>query len=169
MQILCFILTDVSYAGILNSERVIMNRKKIEATVKGLWTEIETKVYKEESGTSFKNIVKRELIDKQWPDVDFEVRYFEISEAGYSSLEKHEHPHVVIIARGRGKAIVGEEMFEAKPFDLFFVAPNEVHQFIQESEEPFGFFCMVAAERDKPRLLGDGEKAKLKNKVDFKD
>ena len=102
-----------------------------------------------------KNIVKRELIDKQWPDVDFEVRYFEVSDSGYSSLEKHEHPHVVIIARGSGKAIVGNEMFEAKPFDMFYVAPNHVHHFIQESEEPFGFFCMVATERDRPWLFSD--------------
>jgi quercetin dioxygenase-like cupin family protein len=146
-----------------------MSRKKIEATASGQWKNIETKVYKQEGGSSFKNIVKRDLIDKEWPDVDFEVRYFEVSDAGYSSLEKHEHPHVVIIARGSGKAIVGEEMFEAKPFDMFFVAPNQAHQFIQESKEPFGFFCMVAAERDRPRLLSDEEKEKLKDKVDFKD
>ena len=146
-----------------------MIRKKIEATILGQWKDIETKMYKQEGGASFKNIVKRELIDKQWPDVDFEVRYFEVTDSGYSSLEKHEHPHVVIIARGSGKAIIGEEMLEAKPFDIFFVAPNQIHQFIQESKEPFGFFCMVAAERDEPQLLSDEEKEKLKNKVDFKD
>ena len=146
-----------------------MQRKKIEASAPGQWQDIETKIYKEASGTSFKNIVKRDLIDKQWPDVDFEVRYFEISNDGYSSLEKHEHPHVVIIGRGKGKVIVGDEIFEAKPFDIFYIAPNQEHQLIQTTKEPFGFFCMVADERDKPRLLNDLEKEKLRQKVDFKD
>ncbi len=146
-----------------------MQKKKIESSTPGEWKDTETKVYKEGGGTSFKNIVKRDLIDKQCPYVDFETRYFEISNYGYSSLEKHEHPHVVIIGRGKGKAIVGDEIFEAKPFDIFFIAPNQAHQFIQTSEEPFGFFCMVADERDKPRLLNDLEKEKLRKKVDFKD
>jgi quercetin dioxygenase-like cupin family protein len=147
----------------------MMLRKKIEATSAGQWQDIGTKVYKEEGGTSFKNIVKRDLIDKQCPDVDFEVRYFEISDYGYSSLEKHGHPHVVIIGRGKGKVIVGDEIFEAKPFDIFYIAPNQEHQLIQTAKEPFGFFCMVADERDKPRLLNDLEKEKLRKKVDFKD
>ena len=146
-----------------------MQKKKIEMSTPGQWRDIETKVYKEGGGTSFKNIVKRNLIDKQWPDVDFEVRYFEISNYGYSSLEKHEHPHVVIIARGTGKVIAGDEIFEAKPFDIFFIAPNQTHQLIQTTKEPFGFFCMVADERDNPRLLNDLEKEKLRQKVDFKD
>jgi quercetin dioxygenase-like cupin family protein len=147
----------------------MMLRKKIEATSAGQWQDIGTKLYKEEGGTSFKNIVKRDLIDKQCPDVDFEVRYFEISDYGYSSLEKHGHPHVVIIGRGKGKVIVGDEIFEAKPFDIFYIAPNQEHQLIQTAKEPFGFFCMVADERDKPRLLNDLEKEKLRKKVDFKD
>ncbi|MCK5613858.1 cupin domain-containing protein [Candidatus Pacearchaeota archaeon] len=146
-----------------------MQIKKIDGVSPGQWKDIETKVYKEEGETSFKNIVKRDLIDKQWPDVDFEVRYFEISNYGYSSLEKHEHPHVVIIGRGKGKAIVGDEIFEAKPFDIFFIAPNQPHQFLQYGEEPFGFFCMVNIERDKPVLLGEEEKEKLKKKIEFKD
>lgn len=146
-----------------------MQKKKIKSLAPGQWEDTETKVYKEEGGTSFKNIVKRDLIDKQCPGVDFEVRYFEISNYGYSSLEKHEHPHVVIIGRGKGKVIVGDESFEAKPFDIFYIAPNQAHQLIQMTKEPFGFFCMVADERDKPRLLNDPEKEKLKSKVDFKD
>ena len=148
---------------------VAVPKKKIEASLPGQWKDTGTKVYKEEGGTSFKNIVKRDLIDKQWPHVDFEVRYFEISDYGYSSLEKHEHPHVVIIERGKGKVIVGDEVFEAKPHDIFYIAPNQAHQLIQMTDEPFGFFCMVADKRDKPQLLNDQEKEKLRKKVDFKD
>ena len=146
-----------------------MPKKKIEATALGQWKDIETKVYKEDGGSSFKNIVRRLLIDKQFPDVNFELRYFEISKSGYSSLEKHEHTHTVIIGKGKGKAIVGDEIFEAKPFDIFCIAPNQPHQFLQYGEEPFGFFCMVNVERDKPMLLGEEAKTKLKKKIEFKD
>jgi ribulose-bisphosphate carboxylase large chain len=37
--------------------------------------------------------------------------------------------------------------------DVAYVAPNEPHQFRARGDEPFGFFCVVDADRDRPVSL----------------
>src|SRR5204863_351098 len=34
---------------------------------------------------------------------NFVTRYFEIQPGGYSTLERHQHPHAVVVIRGRGR------------------------------------------------------------------
>jgi ribulose-bisphosphate carboxylase large chain len=80
----------------------------------------------------------------------FHLRYFEIEPGGYSSLEHHGHEHVVAVLRGRGEVQLGETVHELGFGDTVYVAPHEVHQFRNRSEEPFGFLCMVDAQRDEP-------------------
>jgi mannose-6-phosphate isomerase-like protein (cupin superfamily) len=142
-------------------------KKKLAQTTPGEWEGIDTLVYKPE-GTDFKDIVRRTLV-KDVEGINFELRYFEVASEGYSSLEKHEHTHTVIIARGRGRAIVGDEMFPARQGDVFVVPAMHPHQFIQEGEEPFGFYCMVSESRDRPCLLEADEKEQLRKKVNFLD
>lgn len=143
-------------------------RSRIPFIGEGCWQGVEKKVYKSDS-SDFKNIHRKVLLGKETPSTPIELRYFEIDPGGYSSLEKHEHTHTVIICRGEGKAIVGEEVLDAKSGDVFFVAPHESHQFIQQGEEPLGFYCIVNKDRDRPRLLSEEEKERLKNHVNFID
>jgi quercetin dioxygenase-like cupin family protein len=93
----------------------------------------------------------------------FELRYFEIAPRGYSSLEKHAHAHLIVAVRGKGKALVGQEVFDVAPFDLVFVPPATPHRWIGDESEPFGFVCPVDAERDKPQPLTDEEWETLRN------
>ena len=78
-------------------------------------------------------------------------------------MEKHQHVHVVVIARGKGKVIVNDQIFDAGPMDLVVVPPYLPHQLINTGNEPFGFFCTVDADRDKFVLLSKEEIEKLKN------
>src|ERR671936_435467 len=87
----------------------------------------------------------------------FELRYFEIEPGGYSSLEKHRHVHVVVALRGRGRAVVGDAVFELEPFAAIYVAPLTPHRWLNAGDEPFGFLCTVDAERDRPQPLDDNE------------
>ena len=80
----------------------------------------------------------------------FHVRYFEMEPGGFSSLEHHAHEHVVVVLRGRGEVRLGGEVHELGFGDVAYVAPHEVHQFRNRSEEPFGFLCVVDARRDAP-------------------
>lgn len=77
-----------------------------------------------------------------------ELRYFELQPGAVSRLEKHEHEHFVIVKRGVGYAVVNETVTEIAPNDVIYVAPLELHQFVNRGNEPFGFYCFVDAVRD---------------------
>ena len=82
----------------------------------------------------------------------FHLRYFEIAPGGFSSLEHHSHEHAVMVLRGGGQVRLGEAVYEVSFGDLVYVAPHEVHQFRNTSDaEPFGFLCLVDADRDRPQ------------------
>lgn len=103
--------------------------------------------------------------DDQWRDVaryplvgmdegtPFHVRYFQIGPGGYTTFERHDHQHVVVPIRGRGEVQLGDR-WEAVSFgDVIYVAPNDPHRFRGVGDEPFGFLCVVAADRDPPIAL----------------
>ncbi len=118
------------------------------------WKDIPLEPYKETTET-WKGITRRELSGKRDESQRFHVRYFEIAPGGYSSLEQHEHEHVVIPIRGRGVAQFGCYIYSVGFGDVVYVAPNDPHQFRnpEDAAEPFGFLCIVNAERDTPKLV----------------
>ena len=124
------------------------------------WEGVEREPYKygQEAGRAWQAIVRHVLIGNQAEETGFHLRYFEIAPNGYSSLEKHGHAHVVIVMRGHGRAVVGTTAHELQPFDTVYVAPWTPHQFLAVGNEPFGFFCIVDAERDRPQLVSAEER-----------
>ena len=83
----------------------------------------------------------------------FQVRYFEISPGGFSSREYHRHEHVVVVMRGTGEVWLDGIWHEVGFGDTVYVAPLEVHQLRNTGAEPFGFLCVVDAERDRPMIV----------------
>jgi len=125
------------------------------------WQKVPIKKYKAK-GNTFKSIVKQSILGENINDLNFCTRYFEIKKDGYSSLEYHEHPHVVVVIRGTGIAIIGTELLSIKPFDCLYIPPNTYHQLQTKGEESLGFLCIVDKVRDKPKLLNDEEITTLK-------
>ena len=118
------------------------------------WEQIALEPYKATTEI-WKGITRRELIGKRGESPRFHVRYFEIAPGGYSTLEKHEHEHAVIPIRGRGEVQFGCYVYRVGFGDVVYVAPDDPHQFRnpEGSDEPFGFLCIVNAERDIPRSV----------------
>ena len=114
------------------------------------WEETDLLAYKEEGSAPFKAITRQTLFRD--PALKCELRYFEMSPGGYSTLERHEHMHAVLILRGRGEVLVGDEVREIATNDLVTIEPWTWHQFRAAPGAPLGFLCMVNAERDKPTL-----------------
>ena len=109
---------------------------------------------RDESG---KALSARSLVGKQAEETGFHLRYFEIEPGGYSSLEKHAHAHVVIAVRGQGQVVLNDQAWEMQALDTVYVAPWTPHQFLASKDEPFGFFCIVDAERDRPQAVSPQE------------
>jgi len=114
------------------------------------WHGVELLHYKEEGSAPFRDVTRQTLFRRS--DMRGELRYFEVAPAGYSTLERHEHVHAVMILRGAGQVLVGERVFPIRAFDLVTVPPLTWHQFRAAPASPLGFLCMVDAERDKSQL-----------------
>jgi quercetin dioxygenase-like cupin family protein len=125
------------------------------------WDGVTNLPYKEEGSAPFKDITRQILFADA--RLQCELRYFEMDAGGYSTLERHEHMHGVMILRGQGQCLVGAEVRAVKPYDLVSIPPWTWHQFRAARAEPLGFLCMVNAKRDKPRLPTAEELAALRS------
>jgi len=123
------------------------------------WEGVEREAYKhgEEKGREWAGIVRQVLVGEKAELTKFHLRYFAIDPGGYSSLEKHAHAHVVIAVRGNGRAVIGPSSYPLSPLDTVYIGPWVPHQFLNEGKEPFGFFCIVDGDRDRPVPLDPGE------------
>ena len=66
-------------------------------------------------GMGWRGLTRHTLVPGGSVAAGFEQRYFEIEPGGYSSLEKHEHVHVVVTLRGEGRVLVGDRVVELGP------------------------------------------------------
>ena len=123
------------------------------------WDDVELRPYKDDAATPFKAISRQELFTD--PALQCHLRYFEMQAGGHSTLERHEHAHAVMILRGHGTCLVGDQVRAVAPFDLISIPGWTWHQFRASAGEPFGFLCMVNAERDRPQLPTEDQLAVL--------
>lgn len=116
------------------------------------WQGVKTEKYKP-SGMHWFDILRKTLIGSRGESAKFHLRYFEIAPGGYSSFEKHRHEHVIIGIRGKGICKVGKKRHVVSFLDTLYISPSEPHQLLNTFTEPFGFFCIVNAKRDAPKIL----------------
>lgn len=107
--------------------------------------------YKADQALPFEGVRRVELVGKAGEASAFDLRYFEIAPGGYTSLEQHAHVHTVIGARGEGRAWIEGEEVAVRVNDVIYVDSLEAHQLKNPGQEPFGFYCIVDRDRDRPR------------------
>jgi mannose-6-phosphate isomerase-like protein (cupin superfamily) len=123
------------------------------------WEGVECRPYKEDGRALFRAITRQVLFAD--PALHGELRYFEVAPGGFSTLERHEHAHAVLVLRGSGHCLVGDRVRPLRTHDLVSVPAWHWHQFRATGKEPLGFLCMVNAERDKPQLPSAEDLARL--------
>jgi quercetin dioxygenase-like cupin family protein len=131
-------------------------RKAVEP---GRWERVQILHYKKEHEAPFQSVTRQVLFEDaggaQW-------RYFEVAPAGYTTLERHEHTHAVMVLHGAGRCLVGEKVYEVGERDLVCVPPLTWHQFRASDEAALGFLCLVSRERDRPQLPSAEQIAQLR-------
>lgn len=137
-----------------------MTRSRVIRGVAGEWAGIEPRRYKQEGETvRFLDVTRHTLLGAgrggAADSLNFEVRYFEVAPGGYSSLERHAHPHAVMIVKGRGTVRLGNIAEPVAALDVVYVAPRDVHRFSADAGEALGFVCVVDRERDRPIAIDD--------------
>ncbi|MCA1801363.1 MAG: cupin domain-containing protein [Rhodothermaceae bacterium] len=129
------------------------NNSKIIRAHNYTWEGVGRKQYKTD-GTAFRDIERFSLLGEGEGELELncQTRYFEVQPGGYSSLEYHRHPHTVVIIRGSGSMVLGDEVHELNMHDVVYVSPETLHQFHADRGEPLGFLCVVDRYRDKPTV-----------------
>lgn len=86
---------------------------------------------------------RRVLIGHREGASNFSLRYFEIPPGGQSSFDQHDHDHGVYVLRGQARILMGSETVNVGPGDVFYIPPNESHQFRNTGDGPLGFLCVA--------------------------
>ncbi len=115
------------------------------------WDGRDAVVYKSDQHLPFAGVARTELFNRSDLPANFDLRYFELAPGGYTSHERHAHVHVVVAVRGSGAFVVGDDEHPLAPLDVAFTPPEQPHQFRNVGSTPFGFFCVVDRDRDRPR------------------
>src|SRR3954447_14858726 len=123
------------------------------------WEAVAHQPYKQDGSAPFKDISRQVLFHED--TLGCELRYFEMDASGYSTLERHEHAHAVMILRGKGECLVGDEVRTVSQFDLVSIPAWQWHQFRATAGEALGFLCMVNLLRDRPQLPTEEDLSQL--------
>jgi len=114
------------------------------------WEGVAVRAYKQDASVPYRDVTRQVLFDD--PGLRCQLRYFEIAPGGYTTLERHQHVHAVVIQHGRGRVLIGSTIAEVAPFDLVYVPAHAWHQFRANGDAPLGFLCVVNHDRDRPEL-----------------
>jgi mannose-6-phosphate isomerase-like protein (cupin superfamily) len=125
-----------------------------------VWEGGEVLAYKEDNGT-FRAVTRQVLTDAGHGQ-GTSLRYFEVGPGGWTTLERHDHTHVVVPIRGSGRALVVDRVVPLALHDVVFVPSRGWHQFRAADDEPLGFLCSVTVDRDRPVLPTAGDLAALR-------
>ncbi len=131
------------------------------------WEGVEKLVYKQDN-SPFKDVTRQILFDGL-ADIPCQFRYFEVQPGGYSTLEHHEHVHLVMIFRGKGQVLLGKEVKDTSVGDVIVIPPQMFHQFRANKGEALGFLCLVNVERDKVKLPTEEEWKDLVRQPEIKN
>lgn len=120
------------------------------------WESVPQKSYKDTPGC-YEGVQRYSLLGEgdDEHELNFQTRYFEVKAGGYTSFEQHRHPHSVIVIRGSGSVVLGDELQQIDLHDVVYISPETMHQFHADKKEPLGFICVVDRYRDKPALPDD--------------
>ena len=136
-----------------SGSRVMSLRPATDESAGHHWDGVPVAAYKE-AAAHHCGVTRSVLIGSQGEKTAFQVRYFEIEPGGFSSLERHQHEHVVVVLRGHGEVHLAQTIHGVSFGDTIYIAPNEIHQLRNPSAtEPFGFLCMVDTLRDRPTVI----------------
>ncbi|MEZ5741016.1 MAG: cupin domain-containing protein [Burkholderiaceae bacterium] len=117
--------------------------------------------YKSEGSAPFHKVSRQVLFDLD--ELGCQWRYFEMAADGHTTLERHQHVHAVMILRGHGQCLVGDQVIDVAPHDLVEVPPLTWHQFRADGNAPMGFLCLVRQDRDRPQLPDTQALARLRD------
>ncbi len=73
---------------------------------------------------------------------NFILRVFTVRPGGQTPRHTHPWEHEAYVLSGKGK-VEGESEFDVGPGDAVYVAPGDLHRFVNTGEEDLRFICVI--------------------------
>jgi quercetin dioxygenase-like cupin family protein len=90
-----------------------------------------------------RGISKQRLIAPPDGAPTFTMRKFTVQPGGYTFHHTHEFEHEIYVLNGKGIAKSADGDHEFEQDDVILVKPNEIHQFVNNSDEKLSFLCII--------------------------
>ena len=74
---------------------------------------------------------------------NFAMRHYTVESGGHTPRHQHDYEHEVIVVEGTGQVECAGQKRSIETGDVVYLPANALHQFVNESETPFKFMCMV--------------------------
>jgi len=94
-------------------------------------------------GDNVKGVTGRVLIGQTDGASNFCMRFFELSENGYSPRHSHEWEHEIIIHSGNGEVLSDGNWVPVTKGYAIFIPGNEDHQIRNTGKDPLVFVCLI--------------------------
>jgi quercetin dioxygenase-like cupin family protein len=79
---------------------------------------------------------------------NFVMRVFDVEPGAATPLHTHDWEHEVFVLAGRGRVYGGGDEAPLGEGDTVLIAPMEEHRFVNESDEPLRFICVVPLRKE---------------------
>ncbi|MCZ6835913.1 MAG: cupin domain-containing protein [Planctomycetota bacterium] len=79
---------------------------------------------------------------------NFSMRHFTVEPGGHTPRHQHNYEHEVLVLEGEARIEQEGEFQDIAQGDVVFVEPNALHQFVNSSDTPFKFMCLVPVSFD---------------------
>src|SRR2546429_8302862 len=108
------------------------------------WDGVPVREYKT-GDVPYRDVTRQTLLGEAAGEEPFSfvTRYFEIQPGGYSTLERHQHPHAVVVIRGRGLVMLGGQRHDIAPVGCVDVSARVGHPFRASGSEALGVLFTV--------------------------
>ena len=100
-------------------------------------------------------VTMRLMVGREHGASNFSMRHFTVEPGGHTPRHAHNYEHEVFILEGEGQVEEDGTHHDVRAGDVLYVPPNTVHQFVNGSEQPLKFLCLVPTGYD----CGGGEQA----------
>lgn len=88
-------------------------------------------------------VTMRVLVGAEEGAPTFVMRLFEVAPGGHTPMHKHAWEHEIFVLDGEGEVVTPEARVPLKPRTAAFVAPDEMHQFVNSGNQAFRFLCLI--------------------------
>lgn len=95
-----------------------------------------------------KDVQMRLMIGRADGARNFSLRHFTVEPGGHTPRHSHNYEHEVFVVEGSGQVEYEGEHHAINAGDVLFVEPNRVHQFVNDSDAPMKFLCLVPGSFD---------------------